>query len=364
MYNLYNISLNSNILALAGIAPAKITFDPSTYTLSKGEGATSNLIYKISYQFSRENIQDVTYTIYPSSYNLNNIYPLYVPVSCTYDNVGTHFCYISVYEVGTAVNIITATITLTSNELLNLYLLKSSVYNVKNDTLYILESEDPNTILPLHLNWENQKTQYIDPIHYPTPSNTPSSTPTPTVTPTVSITPTNTVTPTLTPTNTPTITRSQTLTPTVTPTVTPTTTVTSTITPTLTPTTTPTPTLTPSPTQLQGIELCRYYRIGGAKTFKYKAIIPINQSFIFTYDAGQVPDKFDILDSNENVIFSTGWVGLDSYNDALAAVGESSVQGFGYGNITLTNNTSNNYIFIRIKSVFSISKAEFRVCLL
>lgn len=361
MYNLYNISLTSNILNISGITPAKITFDPSLYIESKGFGVTSKLVYQISYQFNENTIQDVIYTVYPSSYNLSNIYPLSTTTTHIYNSAGTHYCYISVYEIGTAVNIITATIDLYTNERLDLYLLKSSVFNVKNDTLYVFESEIPNLVLPVYLNWEKEKTKYIDPIYYPTPTITPSLTITPTLTP--STTPTPTVTPTNTLTPTPTLTNTRTNTPTTTPTptVTPTITPTLSITPTITPTTTPTPTITPSPTLPQVGDTTISYRFSGKGIHRYKIPVPAGSSFVFAYDAGQVPDKFTLFTFDDQVIYTTGWAGLDTYNKALASLGEGPVESFSIGSITLTNNTSTDYILVEAKAIFSSSKGMFTI---
>jgi hypothetical protein len=361
MYNLYSIPLTSNTLSLTGISPAKVTFDPSAYIVSDSFGTSHNLIYKISYNFASEVNRDIIYTVYPSSYNLENIIPIGTPVEYEYNSMGTHVCYISVYEIGVNVTTITATISLSANKLLDLYLLKSSMYNVKNDTLYVLESEDPNIVLPVYLNWEKEKTQYIDPIYYPTPTVTPSITITSTCTPTPTLTPTNT--PTNTPTVTPTITNTLTITPTTTPssTVTPTPTPTLTITPSITPTNTPTATVTPSPTTPIDVDIGFTYRFSRKGVYRYKIPVPAGSSFIFTYDAGQVPDRFNILTHDNTVIHATGWVGLDSYNSALHLLGESSVEGPPVGIIALTNNSLEDYIYVEVKVIFSSSKGQFTV---
>ena len=361
MYNLYNISLNLKTLSVTGIAPAQIIFDPTFYTEIEGEREITNLIYKISYNFESDVYQDVIYTVYPDSYNLNNIIPLTTTVFYNYNNIGTHYCYISVYEIGTDVNVITAIISLSANDLVDLYLLKSSVYNVKNDTLYVFENDYPNTVLPVYLNWEDKKTKYIDPLQYPTPTPTPTISVTPTFTPTNTVTPTPTITFTLTPsqTPTPTITVTPTLTPTIS--ITPTNTVTPTFTPTATPTTTPTPTVTPSQTFPRIVSTDYTYRFSGKGIFRYKIAIPIGYSFNFTFDAGQVPDKFSIFSADGSLIYTSGWVGQPSYNYALSILGEPAVTSSSSDTILLTNNTLFDFIIVEAKSVFSTSKGEFTV---
>jgi hypothetical protein len=215
--------------------------------------------------------------------------------------------------------------------------------------------------LPVFLNWEKEKTQYIDPIYYPTPTVTPSITITSTCTPTP--TPTPTTTPTNTPTTTPTLTNTPSHTPTTTPsaTVTPTLTPTLTITPSITPTNTPTATVTPSPTTPIDVDIGFTYRFSRKGVYKYKIPVPAGSNFTFTYDAGQVPDKFNILAHDNTIIYATGWVGLDNYNSALHSLGETSVEGPPVGIIALTNNSLEDYIYVEVKVIFSSSKGQFTV---
>ena len=370
MHNLYNIPLTSNILSLTGISPAKITFDPSLYIASKGIGVLSNLIYQISYNFDYKTTQNITYTIYPTSYNLDNIYPLDTLVTHEYTSLGTHYCYISVYEIGTAVQIITASIHLSANNTLDLYLLKSSMYGVQDNMLYVLESEAPKLVIPLYLNWKDKKTTFIDPIYFPTPTPTPTISVTPTLTPTPSVTPTLTVTPTRTQTSTPTVTPTRTTTPTVTRTSTPTTSLTPTNTPTLsltpsiTPTLTPTQTVTPSPTLPVSILPSLTYRYKGTGIKRYMFNVPIGSQFAFKYNAGQVPDKYNILSTNGDLLHTTNWAGQSSYDGALIAAGKSPVTSPASDTIILINNTSADFIIVEVEVIFNISLGEVTLTLL
>ena len=364
MKNIYNIDITSNFLSITGTYPATVIFDPTLYVERTDLPAPHKIIYKITYNFAPGIYKDIIYTQYPSSFNLDNIIPQLTPVEYTYKDKGTHYCYISVFEVGTDVQTITATISLSANEILDLYLLKSSMYGVQENMLYVLESEDPNLVLPLFLNWKNKKTTYIDPLQYPTPTPTSSQTPTPSVTPTISVTPTTTITFTPTPTNTPTITPSITPTNTSTPTNTPTTTPTPSITPSITPTSTTTPTPTPSQTLPVNIVSSQSYRYSGKGVKRYKFNVPAGSQFSFSYNAGQVPDKFNIISIDDNIIYTTGWAGEEDYNSYLIAAGKPPVESPSIGNIVLTNDTLFDFIIIEVEVIFSSSLGQITLTLL
>lgn len=164
------------------------------------------------------------------------------------------------------------------------------------------------------------------------PTATPTATPTHTPTLTPTHTPTPSVTNTLTPTNTPTKTATSTIpaTPTNTPTNT------------STPTTTPTPSVTPPVYDL----VCgqKVYQ-SGAGMYRYNLNTTLSPVISVLYNTYTIPDNF-LIEQNGVITSSTGFVGDNSYDLQLAAIGRSAVVGPAGGMIVITPVVGSNRLIV------------------
>lgn len=154
MINSQTVYLSSDPQNIEVIAPFELTIDPTGVVLP-----TNNKIYKIIYNFGDgEIVEDVlttdisgnpAYNKHKKLYHLFDTYqkniPIIVDIYQFYSNSYTRF---EIY------------LTLKSPSIQdlvgNLHLVGTRMFGMDNDILYIFESDDPNYLLPVIVNWKQR----------------------------------------------------------------------------------------------------------------------------------------------------------------------------------------------------------------
>jgi hypothetical protein len=158
MNNELTVSLSDTFTqTITSLSPLLLTIDPSSMV-------TDNLVYKLSFDFGDGISYDQVLTIEntPKSFKQTHSYSLSTIAPQTYNIVIKAYEFNSSVPIEYVINLSLSNAPLEtkidgdSSPFDKVHLVGSRMFGVNNDIIYMFESENPNYILPVMVNWSQK----------------------------------------------------------------------------------------------------------------------------------------------------------------------------------------------------------------